>query len=224
MFVLVIGASSGIGLQSVRHALQRGHRVRALARSADRIAIDDPKLERRRGDALDHGDVTSALDQVDAVIQTLGIPAGPGMVLGPVELFSASTRVLVAAMESVGVKRLISVTGFGAGDSRSRLGCLERIPFELVLGRAYADKDEQEMLVRGSGLDWTIVRPVILTDGPRTGQYEVLVDHEEWRSGFVSRSDVADFLVEQVDSDRYIGATPVLRSRSVLDCVYPRTP
>jgi uncharacterized protein YbjT (DUF2867 family) len=71
----------------------------------------------------------------------------------------------------------------------------------LFLGRVYADKDVQERIIRKSRLDWTIVRPTILTNGPHTGAYRVLVDPNDWTSGFISRADVADFLVKQIDDN-----------------------
>jgi uncharacterized protein YbjT (DUF2867 family) len=77
-------------------------------------------------------------------------------------------------------------------------------------GRIYADKDAQEWIIRRSRLDWTIVRPTVLTTGPRTGAYRVLVDAHDWRSGFISRADVADFLVKQIDDSSLIHKTPVL--------------
>jgi NAD(P)-dependent dehydrogenase (short-subunit alcohol dehydrogenase family) len=49
--VLIIGASRGIGLETVKAALKAGHSVRALARSARRIRVDHPKLEKMAGDA-----------------------------------------------------------------------------------------------------------------------------------------------------------------------------
>ena len=202
--VLVIGASKGIGLEAVKQALACGHHVRALARTADRIPVSHPALEKLQGDALDKAAVKTALDGVDVVIQALGVAAGPAMVLRPVHLFSKSTRVLVPAMAEAGVRRLICVTGFGAGDSRSTLGCLQGIAFEFILGRAYADKDLQEKLIRDSDLDWVIVRPVVLTNGPRTDRYRVLVNPKQWRNGFISRADVADFLVKQVTDTTYI--------------------
>ena len=208
--LLVIGASRGIGLEVVKQALGIGHKVRAFARSADQIDIASPALEKRRGNALEPGEVAAALSCTEVVIQALGVDAGPDMVLRPVSLFSESTRVLLAAMEDAGVQRLISVTGFGAGDSRASLGCLEGLGFRLLLGRAYDDKAVQERLIRESALDWVIARPVILTKGSRSGRYKVLVEREDWRNGFISRADVADFLVKQIDDDSYLGTTPVL--------------
>ena len=208
--VLIIGASRGIGLASVQGALSEGHIVRALARSARRIRLDHPNLTKVSADALDQGAVAGALEGVDAVIQTLGVSAGPDMILKPVRLFSDATRVLIAAMNETGVKRLIAVTGFGAGDSRNRGGCVYNAAFHLFLRRAYDDKDEQEYLIQESGLDWVIARPVILTSGSRTGRYHVLVEPRSWRIGFISRADVADLLVKQIDDDACLGKTPVL--------------
>jgi uncharacterized protein YbjT (DUF2867 family) len=79
-----------------------------------------------------------------------------------------------------------------------------------LLGRVYADKDLQERIIRRSRLDWTIVRPTILTNGPRTGTYRVLVDPPDWTSGFISRADVADFLVAQIDDASLLHKTPAL--------------
>ena len=208
--ILVIGTSRGIGLETVKQALDAGHEVRALARSAETIAIEHRALTKIAADATDQQALENALQGVEVVMQTLGVKAGPSMVCQSVDLFSEATRALLSAMRQAGVKRLIAVTGFGAGDSRGRGGLLHKLGFNLFLRRAYDDKDVQEKLIRESGLDWTILRPVILYNGARTGNYHVLTDPRRWRVGFISRANVADCLIRQIDDDRYIGATPVL--------------
>lgn len=208
--LLVIGASRGIGLAVVKQALAQGHSVRAFARSASRIGIDDPRLERMAGDARSAEDLKRALSGVDAVVLALGVPPDLGFIVGPVDLFSAATRALLPAMHEAGVRRLLAVTGFGAGDSGQAISCLQRLPFKLVFGRAYADKDRQEQMIRDSGLDWTLVRPGVLTNGPATGRYRVLGSSAEWRNGVVSRANVAQFIVSQLDSSEFIHRAPVL--------------
>lgn len=203
--VLVIGASRGIGLETVKLALEAGHQVHALARSAGRIEIDHPALTKVVADAIDEAALKDALQDVDAVIQALGVKAGPGMILNPVSLFSNTTRVLISAMRESGVKRLIAGTEAGDGDSRGRGGLLYNAAFNLFLKRAYDDKDVQERLIRESDLNWVIVRPVVLFNGSRTERYHVLVEPRTWRAGFISRADVADFLVKQIDDDKYLG-------------------
>jgi putative NADH-flavin reductase len=208
--ILIIGASRGIGLETVRRALDQGYRVRAFARSASQIPITHAELSKVNGDALRAEDVAAVVKGADAVIETLGAKASLAMVTSHTRLFSDATRILIQAMESAGVKRLISVTGFGAGDSREHMSLLQRLPFELLLGRVYADKAVQETMIRRSALSWVIARPGILTSGPRTGRYRILDEPADWRNGTISRADVADFLVKQVDDDAHIGKTPAL--------------
>lgn len=207
--VLVVGGSRGIGRETVRRLIARGHGVRALARSADTTTPDDPHLERIMGDATDPAVLAPAVAGVDAVILTLGL-ANP-FSLAPVTVFSRATRHLIAAMRQADVGRLVAVTGLGAGDSRGKGSFLyTKVMFPIVLSRIYEDKDVQEDFISKSGLAWTIVRPGLLTNGPAEGRYRVLTDPAGWTSGSISRADVAAFLVSLVEEPRHIGETPLV--------------
>jgi len=208
--LLIIGASKGIGRHAVDCALERGCAVRAMARGADRIDLENERLEQFPGDATDPSDVRRALERVDAVILAIGMPAGLTRLLRPVTVFSRSTEVLVDEMEANGPKRLVVVTGFGAGETRGAMNPVEELGHNMVLGRAYADKSVQEKIVERSRLEWTIVRPTILTNGPATGRYKILVDPKAWRNGFIARADVADFLVECALDAKHLHEAPVL--------------
>ena len=209
--VLILGASRGIGLETVKAALLAGHSVRALARSAASIPIQNPALEKMPGNALDSSTIRGGLESVDAVVQTLGVDIASRSIFERTTLFSQSTRILVDAMKIAGVKRLIAVTGLGAGDSRGHGGIVyDSVVFPLLLKRVYDDKDVQEWIIGSSGLDWTIVRPGLLTNRPATGRYRILTAIEDWRFGVISRADVADFIVRQIDDRKLIGATPLL--------------
>jgi len=211
--LLIIGASRGIGLETVRAALRAGHRVHALARSAASMPIQDTNLVKVSGDALDRDTIRDALQDVDVVIQTLGVNFAPKLIFEGTTLFSDSTRMLVDAMKVAGVKRLIAVTGLGAGDSRGHGGFIyDAVVFPLLLKRVYDDKDVQEWIIRSSGLDWTIVRPGLLKNRPATGRYRVLTASKDWQFGAISRSDVADFLVQQINDRTLVGTTPLLIS------------
>lgn len=208
--VAIIGASHGIGLETVKAALAAGHEVRALARSANGIPVTNERLTKIAGSALERRDVDKAVGGADAVIQAIGVRSLQELMFGT-KLFSESTRVLIDAMQAAGVKRLIAVTGAGAGNSRGRISFLyDYVAFPILLQRIYHDKDIAEDMITKSGLDWTIVRPGLLTDGSMTGRYKVLPEMRDWRGGMVTRADVADFLVKQISERSMLGKTPLL--------------
>ena len=125
-------------------------------------------------------------------------------------LFSDSAKVLLPLMEKTGPSRLVVVTGFGAGRSKKAMSKLEQLGHGAILGRVYADKTRQEELVMASTLDWTIARPVILTNRPASGQIKVLEDPAHWRNGLVSRADVAAILVDAVTQNSFVQTDVVL--------------
>lgn len=210
MKITVIGASRGIGRKVVDEALERGHTVRAMSRNMSQAGIEAEDFTALDGDATVAEDVARAIEGADAVILTLGVPKDM-RVLKSTTLFSDATRVLIAAMDEVGIKRLLTVTGFGAGDSVEKLSTPERLTQNAFLGRAYADKNVQEQLIRESDLDWTIARPGILSNNRKSNAYKVLIEKETWRNGLINRADVADFLITAAEGTEMIGKTPALQ-------------
>lgn len=209
--LLIIGASSGIGLWTTQAALNAGYAVRAFSRHAERMEFRHERLDKINGNALNQDDVETAVNGCDVVIQSLGVDLNLKMVTGPVTLFSKATDILVPTMEGAGVKRLIAVTGYGAGASKSYMPIWERPGFELVFGRAYGDKDKQENTIKASRLDWTIVRPVVLVDAFGSGGYKEVTDPKQFRNGIISRADVANFIVKEIGDSSYLREGVVLR-------------
>ena len=207
--ILVLGATSGIGKLAMKEALQRGHSVRAFARSADKLEPQE-NMEPWQGDALNATDLGAALQDIGSVVYTLGITERLAMLWQEESLFSISTAVLLEQMKSADVTRLVAVTGFGAGRSRCAMSSIERLGHGAVLGRVYADKSRQEDLIMQSDVDWTIVRPVILTNRPASRATRVLTDPATWRNGIISRADVAAYLIDAVEDGLNIREDVVL--------------
>ena len=208
MRLLVIGATGGTGRELVRQALARGHEVRALVRDPAKAGSLDARAEVARGDVLDPASLAAAVRGREAVLSALGTRK-----LGrrPTTLFSDGTRNLIGAMRAEGARRLVCVTGIGAGESRGHgPWWYDRLVLPLLLDEIYKDKTRQEELIRGSGLDWVIVRPAILTNGPATGSARAVTDLAGSRFSKVSRADVAAFMLDQLTSDAYLGKAPVL--------------
>ncbi|MEM6652007.1 MAG: SDR family oxidoreductase [Pseudomonadota bacterium] len=208
--ILIIGASKGIGLATVREGLARGHEVTAFARSASQMKVKHEQLTQLDGNARDPNALKDAVAGHDAVIMTLGVPFDAKMLFGPIDLFSEATKAVVEAMSANQVDRLIAVTGFGAGDSRAAISPLQKLPFNAVFGRAYADKSRQEEIIKATDLRWTLVRPGVLTNGRKTEHYDVATEIRDMKNGIISRADVAHFLIGAAETDAYVGKGPVL--------------
>jgi uncharacterized protein YbjT (DUF2867 family) len=208
MKVLVVGATGGTGRQIVSQACAKGHSVVALVRSRSK-AGDLPGAELIEGDARDAQTLARALQDCSGVISALGTPMSP---FREVTLLSTATRALVDAMVQQNVRRLICITGLGAGDSRGHGGLFfDKVFMPLFLRKVYQDKDRQEDIVRSSGLDWVLVRPVVLSDKPPKGRVEALTDLSNVHGGEIARGDVAMFVVDQLTDNRWLHQTPLIR-------------
>lgn len=207
MKLLIIGASRGIGRQLLEQALQAGHLVTAMARHPEHLPRQSAGLQTVAGDILNLSLVQQVVAGQEAVCLTIGV----GVTIKPVTVFSQGTKNVLAAMAEHGVRRLVCVTGIGAGDSAGHGGLLyDRIFKPLLLKTIYEDKDRQEALIRASDTDWTIVRPGFLTNGPLTENYRVLTDLWGITADKISRADVAHFMLEELSAPRYVGQTPLL--------------
>jgi putative NADH-flavin reductase len=207
MKIVVIGASRGIGLEVVKQALERGCEVTALLRDPAKLALEHARLHKVRGDVGKPADVRTALSGQDAVCTCVGV----NPTRGPVELFSRGARNVLAALQDAPATKYVAVTGVGAGDSRSHGGFFyDKILQPLLLGTIYADKDREEELIKGSAADWLIVRPGFLTNGPRTGVYRAITDLSGVTAGKISRADVADFILNQLETPSLFRQTPLL--------------
>lgn len=207
MKILIIGCSQGIGLQLLKQCLEAGHLVTALARHPSKIELHHENLSVLEGDILDPVSVNSAVKGQDAVCLTIGVP----ITFKPVTVFSIGTATVIEAMKTHGVRRLICVTGIGAGDSKGHGGFLyDQIFKPLFLKTIYADKDIQERHIQESELDWVIVRPAGLTNGAKTGQYLALTQLEGITSKRISRADVAYFIVEELAQPKFKGKAVLL--------------
>ena len=207
MNILVLGGTGGTGREIVRQARAAGHRVTCLVRSAANLP-DLHGATTVEGDARDGAALSRTLDGYDAVASALSTSMNT---FQRVNVLSDSTRALVAAMAKQQVRRLVCITGVGAGDSRGHGSALyDRLIRPFLLCNVYEDKDRQEQIIRASTLDWVIVRPVILKDTPDRGAYRVLTDYAGFHGGQIARADVADFVVRQLADPTGLRQTPLL--------------
>jgi putative NADH-flavin reductase len=205
MKVLIIGATGAIGRVLMREALEQGHEVTALARNPSALAPEDHRPRVLQGNALDASEVEAAVAGQDAVLSALGTRS-----TRPTTLFSQSTHNLISAMNKHGVRRLVCITGIGAGESKGHVGFLyDRIMLPFVVKNIYEDKNRQEEAIKQSDLDWVIVRPARLTDEAAKGEYRVYLGGS-YTAKTISRADVAAFMLAQLTDETYVHKMPVI--------------
>jgi putative NADH-flavin reductase len=194
--ITVFGATGGVGRELVKQGLERGHAVTAVVRDAGRLAVTHPALQIVTVAALDDpGTLIPAIRGSDAVLSAVG-PRGrkDGSVA------SSSTRAIVAAMDACSRRRFVGVSAMPVGPAANGERLITRwvaLPvLKTLLRNVYADLGEMESLLRRSEIDWTVVRPPRLGDGPLTGRYRIALGANVARGSTISRADVAHAMLE----------------------------
>jgi putative NADH-flavin reductase len=203
MNITVFGATGGTGRHIVEQALDAGHQVVAVVRDPARLAVpprDGLSVVTARLD--DRAAVLRAVVDADAVVDALGARGG-----GPTTFRTETARVVTSAMRDAGVRRLVVLSASGAHTTGDSLPV--RVLVKPVLGwflrHQFADMRSMEDVVRASGLDWTIVLPPQLTDGPRTGKVRRRVGANVRGSYRITRADLAAAVVAAVADEEVRG-------------------
>ncbi|MDQ1438137.1 MAG: hypothetical protein QOK43_1766 [Acidimicrobiaceae bacterium] len=202
MKVLVVGATGGTGQELVRQALSAGHEVTALCRDPAKMN-GQAGVRTARGDVKDAASLSSAVAGQDAVLYAIGSNK-----TSPPGIRAEGVANVIAAMKEHGVRRLVALSAFGAGDSRGQGGFVySKIISRFFMKDVLADQDAMESAVVSSGLDWTLVRPTRLTNAPAAGSWDVIFEGGK-ASSKISRADTAAFMLKQVDDPTYVGQAP----------------
>ncbi len=210
MKIVVLGAAGATGRLVVQQALTRGDLVVAYVRNPHGI-MANPALAIVVGQLANLLTLKAAISGADAVLVCLGTHK-----MKPVDLMQKSVPLIIEAMQEANVPRLVLLSAYGVGDTARTAGLIARIAYKTMYSTLYQDKARSEALLPGSGLKWTSVYPVILTDGPPADAVEVRPMAEVHKvAGLpkVSRADVARVMLEAARDDRTIGQTLLVSSK-----------
>ncbi|MEO6902274.1 MAG: NAD(P)H-binding protein [Bacteroidia bacterium] len=197
MNITIIGASAGVGLETVKRAMQRNHTITALSRSQILLPINN-KLTTVKGSATNKNDLKKSIENANAVIVALGT----GKSIKATTLYSDFAKLLVEVQQETNVQiPFIILTGFGAGESGKYNSFFMRLLFNILLKAVYVDKTLMEEIISKSKMKWEIVRPGQLKDKPLTEKYRIETKlFKGINIGGINRADVADFMVKQAEN------------------------
>ncbi|HEX8038364.1 MAG TPA: NAD(P)H-binding protein [Chryseosolibacter sp.] len=206
MRILVFGASGATGRNLVSQALSQEHSVTAFVRDPSKLNVKHERLKTCKGDVQDYRTVENAITDQDAVLSALGAsnPFKRDLTL------IRGVQNITTAMIKRNVSRFIYQSFLGVSEHRSELGFLiARVLPIFIKGVILDHKEKENIIVNNNHLSWTIVRCSILTNGPFTGNYR---DGEHITPTgimpFISRADVADFMLKQLKGFKYLSKKP----------------
>jgi len=194
MNVLIFGGTGKTGSLAVERATIKGHTVTVLVR--DPLKFKVPNVRVLTGNATNPSDVLAAMRGQHAVIETIG-GTTPWK---SVTLETDSIHAIIHAMQEENVRRLISVSMMGIGDSRAQSPFWYRsLLMPTFLHGSTADKTNKEAAITADHVEYVIVRPPILKDTPATGHVRILAPNATGHT--ITRADLANFLVDQLETD-----------------------
>ena len=205
--IVVIGSTGRTGRLVLDEGLRRGHSMTAFTRRPETLAGVHGLRSVVRGDGRHLGDMRRALRGQDAVIS---IVVSEGR--GPTTVMSDVTRAELDAMPEAGVRRLVSVS-VSAIEGRRPWILINLVRW--LLRKPYADFGRMERLITSSQVDWTIVRPPYLSNGPKTGRVRTQTGRKDLPHGpyHISRADLAATLVDLAEDSQHVGEVLLVSER-----------
>jgi len=190
--IAVFGGTQGVGKHCITKALSQGHKIITLARNESKLSdISHKNLKIIQGDVESQEKVDEVIKNCDLVLNSLG---------GWNDVCSKGTAIIINSMKKYGIKRIITCTSLGVGDSYKDCSLFTKAFIWAVISKPIADKNIQEQYLFESGLDYIIVRPTGLVDKPANGNYIT----QGVSGGTIPRADVAGFMLKQIYSDEYL--------------------
>lgn len=204
--IALFGATGQTGKEFLELALEKGYAVKALVRSPEKLHLNHQDLEIIKGDILNQDDVLKTIKETHIVVSLFGHVKG-----SPEWLQTNGTKNIISAMKQENISKIISLSGgglpFPEKDQPQFMDKIIRFIMKIAVPKVLDDAIKHHQVLKESGLDWIIVRGPRLTNDPKKGTYRV-----GWvgvdASTKIARTDLADFILKQVEDDKYLFQMP----------------
>ncbi len=215
MKLLILGATGRTGRLIVEEALKQGYDLNILVRDKNKISFSSESINVYQGTPTRRADLAAAMQGCDLIISSLGIvrtsDAPWSKLITAKDFISESIKNAIAEADQQGLKRLITISAWGVGDSKKQVPFWLRWLIDYTNMRpVYAEHEKEEKLLANSDLNWTAVRPVAFNDSDKIKTLKVSYNNVPKPSLQISRQSVAKFIVDIVKSDKYDKKSPTI--------------
>jgi putative NADH-flavin reductase len=204
MKIAIFGASGETGRRLTERCLAAGYEVTALLRTPEKFALRE-RVRVVQGSAFDPAAVRACVEGADVVLSALGASS-----LKKEDVLERAVPLIIAAMDEAGLRRLIVLGSAGALPTSLdkqpawRRWIVQNIVYNTFLKYPVASQISQWRDLSQSDLDWTMVMPPMLTNGPGHGSFRVDGEALPRNGSRISREDVADFMMKQIGSSEWV--------------------
>lgn len=205
MKIVIFGASGRTGQHLLTQALESGHAVTAFARTPGKISTNHDRLRIVQGDIHHPAEVDLAIQGQDVVLCALGMNKGE-----PATALAEGTRNIIQAMQKHGVRRIINVSAAGFSGERADflVGKLLFWYFNHYLKKLFEAMGRQHQVLVQSNVEWIAVRPILLDEGPRKGNYRLALEGIPSKGYRINTGDVAEFMLRNLETHEYLFKSP----------------
>lgn len=211
MKLALLGGTGMLGKPVLQCALDAGHQVKALVRSPEKLGDLIDKVEVVEGVIQDEAAISKTFAGCEAVVNVAGGKKEPNQY----EIFKEATGIIVATMNRLGIKRLVSINGAVTLMPGETLNFKRKITGFIVnminSGMIPAKKGEMEILLQHPEIDWVSVRPSMIVGKPANGI--IVADDQVMPTGAITRVDLGNFMLTQLTSDEWVHKAPFLGAK-----------
>jgi putative NADH-flavin reductase len=209
MNIAIFGASGATGSLLTQRCLAAGHKVRALLRTPEKFSLRD-KVHVIGGTPFDLTAVRKTIEGTDVVLSTLGAKS-----LKQEDVLERAVPQIITAMQETAsqtrpVRRIIVLGSAGALPTSLdkqpvwQRWIVQNIVYNTFLKWPVASQISQWKDLSHSNLDWTMVMPMKLSNAAARGTYRVDGNALPRNGSRISRADVADFMLQQINNPQWI--------------------
>jgi putative NADH-flavin reductase len=214
MRILLLGATGRTGQLVLEQALERGHIVHALVRDKQKISFQKYNLLLFEGTPSDKIALEKSIAGCEAVISVLNISrknefpwAG---LRTPKDFLSATMKNIIEVAGKNNIHRVVFTSAWGVNETKNDLPSWFRWLIDhSSLRHPYRDHERQEELIKESGMEWTAVRPVFLTNSKKKKNI-IVHDNNSDPHLFIGRKNLAGFMLDVVGKNLYRRESPVV--------------
>lgn len=216
MKLAILGSTGFVGTVLIPKALAQGHQIKALVRSPEKLGSLKDKVEVIQGDMFDPAILASLVSGVDAVISVAGPRSAWMEGKFDAEYHASYIKLLVDGMKNAKVDRLITITGLVAKVPGQRLGFKQSL-MRFLLGNfvmpdVIKSKDIELKIIAESGLNWTVLRPPLMTTGKATGNVAAS-EKDIPQLSKIDVDDITDFILSLLITHEWDDKAPIVSSR-----------